>query len=350
MPPSKTGIQDMPQQNSSIRIIFNILLANFTGDQPKLVPISLALSIQGFDKVSHRPGEVVRFYGAKPAGEDAWELLLPQKPPIEFIDKPPAIASSSSFIRDPLLIASIRSKGPSLSSSGTSAVPNPRAVTRKSHMPEFGARLAAEWTIALNENTPGYPLTTHLKNPRRCLGLVSQLSSYGNNRGCAMAKHYTGENENMLLDRSGLLFPVEGKCISETDEYSRSAQSGWQADYSLWGPSLSLALHAAEEAVNVAAARTIAASQAVLSHTGTIEEWRRAYWAELGPDFGDYLLLARPQKDAMTSAAGYLEHYNRYLPLRCPPTLDIASRTIRPIFTYYHSWLTNQVDKTTRSD
>jgi hypothetical protein len=39
------------------------------------------------------------------------------------------------------------------------------------------------------------------------------------------------------------------------------------------GPSRRLAIYAADEAVNIAAARTI---------TGTIGEWRQAYWAELG--------------------------------------------------------------------
>jgi hypothetical protein len=48
------------------------------------------------------------------------------------------------------------------------------------------------------------------------------------------------------------------------------------------GPSRRLAIHAAEGAVNIAAARTITAASAVLNGTGTIGAWRQAYWAELG--------------------------------------------------------------------
>jgi hypothetical protein len=40
------------------------------------------------------------------------------------------------------------------------------------------------------------------------------------------------------------------------------------------GPSRRLALHAA--------ARTITAAETVFNRIGTIEEWRQAYWAELG--------------------------------------------------------------------
>ncbi|RYP06944.1 hypothetical protein DL765_009310 [Monosporascus sp. GIB2] len=42
-----------------------------------------------------------------------------------------------------------------------------------------------------------------------------------------------------------------------------------------------LAARAARRALDLAAARTIAASEAVLNGDATIQEWRRAFWAEL---------------------------------------------------------------------
>jgi hypothetical protein len=42
-----------------------------------------------------------------------------------------------------------------------------------------------------------------------------------------------------------------------------------------------IATRNARIAVNVAAARLIAAAQALHNGTGTIDEWRRAFWAEL---------------------------------------------------------------------
>ncbi|KAJ6104341.1 hypothetical protein N7523_010661 [Penicillium sp. IBT 18751x] len=48
------------------------------------------------------------------------------------------------------------------------------------------------------------------------------------------------------------------------------------------GPSRRLARRAADDAVKIAAARLIAAAEALLNGTGTIREWRQAYLAELG--------------------------------------------------------------------
>jgi hypothetical protein len=47
------------------------------------------------------------------------------------------------------------------------------------------------------------------------------------------------------------------------------------------GPSRRLAQLHADAAARIAAARLVEAAQAVFNGTGTIQEWRQAYWAEL---------------------------------------------------------------------
>ena len=73
-----------------------------------------------------------------------------------------------------------------------------------------------------------------------------------------------------------------GKMATYKTSIYNKIDAAWLIIHIYRGPSRRLALRAAHLAVAAAAARTIAAAQAVINTTGTIEEWRRAYWAELG--------------------------------------------------------------------